>query len=256
MLNIYLFYFNDFMKLKINYLFLAAIVISIHGCSIIGSNSDDNVAVDSVEPETVFEEETELEETENGAEIVTNSGLIPSTNPEKRVEIIQKGRTDPFALIAAQPSIEIAPPPANSTETSSNNSSSSSSTTSKTKNTTTQKSQVSPKTQPKVTVSPSEVKKKPEPEIIARQVEVMGVIDVNGVAKAIIKAPLEPSSRYVEANQSLSGGRIIVKRINSGSLDLEPQVILEDIATGIEIVKRVGELPPALETEDTVALVH
>lgn len=240
------------MKLRINCLLLAAIALTTSSCSLLGNNSEDNVVV-STETETVFEEDIELEEPENEAQIITNTGLIPSTNPAERVEIIQKGRTDPFSLIAVQPSVQVAPSPAiDSTEASSNNSSA----TSKTNNIPTEKNQKTGSKQPNVTVPPSEIKKKPEPEIMARQVEVMGVIDMNGVAKAIIKAPLEPSSRYVEANQSLSGGRIIVKQINPGNLDLEPRVILEDIATGVEIVKLIGELPPTPETDKTVALVR
>jgi hypothetical protein len=77
----------------------------------------------------------------------------------------------------------------------------------------------------------------PEPTL-ARAVEVSGVIvTMNGLAQAIVKAPNEPTSRYVSAGQRLSNGQILVKRIevNAGS---DPTVILEQ--NGVEVSRSVG----------------
>jgi hypothetical protein len=77
----------------------------------------------------------------------------------------------------------------------------------------------------------------PEPTL-ARAVEVTGVIVVAGVPQAIVKAPNESTSRYVQAGQRLSNGQVLVKRIevNSGS---EPIVILEQ--NGVEVGRAVGD---------------
>lgn len=79
----------------------------------------------------------------------------------------------------------------------------------------------------------------PEPTL-AREVEVTGVITVAGRTRAIVKAPQEPTSRYVTVGQRLSNGQVLVKRIevNAGS---DPIVILEE--NGVEVARSVGEKP-------------
>jgi hypothetical protein len=76
---------------------------------------------------------------------------------------------------------------------------------------------------------------------LARGVEVSGVVFVNGRNQAIVKAPDEGTSRYVSVGQRLSGGQVLVKRIemNSGS---DPVVVLEE--NGVEVAKVVGEKVP------------
>ncbi|NJL10818.1 MAG: hypothetical protein HC908_13385, partial [Calothrix sp. SM1_7_51] len=63
-----------------------------------------------------------------------------------------------------------------------------------------------------------------------------GIIQVGAEPQAIIKVPLEPTSRYVQAGQRLANG-VLVKRIemNEGS---DPVVILEQY--GMEVAKMVG----------------
>ena len=77
----------------------------------------------------------------------------------------------------------------------------------------------------------------PEPTL-AKAVEVTGVIVVAGVPQAIVKAPNESTSRYVQAGQRLSNGQVLVKRIevNSGS---DPIVVLEQ--NGVEVGRAVGD---------------
>jgi hypothetical protein len=81
----------------------------------------------------------------------------------------------------------------------------------------------------------------PDPTL-AKAVEVTGVVVIGGVPRAIVKAPNEPTSRYVTAGQRLSNGLILVKRIevNSGS---DPVVILEQ--SGVEVSRAVGDKPAA-----------
>ncbi len=76
----------------------------------------------------------------------------------------------------------------------------------------------------------------PQPTL-ARQVEVTGVVKVGNTVQAIVKAPNEPTSRYVGVGQLLSNGQILVKRIEIGS-GSEPIVVLEE--NGIEVRVMVG----------------
>ncbi len=82
----------------------------------------------------------------------------------------------------------------------------------------------------------------PEPSL-ARLVEVSGIIDVAGTSpKAIVKAPNENSSRYVSPGERLSDGLILVKRIEMNGPG-GPVVILEQF--GVEVTRRVGDRPPS-----------
>jgi hypothetical protein len=76
----------------------------------------------------------------------------------------------------------------------------------------------------------------PEPTI-ARGIEVTGVVQVGGQSQAIVKAPNEPTSRYVSVGQRIANGQVLVKRIdlNSGA---EPTVILEE--NGVEVAKAIA----------------
>lgn len=72
---------------------------------------------------------------------------------------------------------------------------------------------------------------------LANTVEVTGVVNVGGIRQAIVKAPNEETSRYVREGQRLSGGQILVKRIDLTGA--EPVVILEE--NGVEVSRPVGE---------------
>lgn len=78
----------------------------------------------------------------------------------------------------------------------------------------------------------------PQPEM-ARAVIVTGIVMIGEVPQAIIKAPNEPTSRYVQPGQRLMNG-VLVKRIEMRQ-GINPTVILEQ--HGIEVVKQVGEKP-------------
>lgn len=100
-----------------------------------------------------------------------------------------------------------------------------------------------------VAIGPATLPPPPEPAVaaappqpdIARAVEVTGVVQVGSQTRIIVKAPDEPSSRYVQVGQRLSNGRVLVKRLEqSGG---QPIVILEE--NGIEVAKAIGEVPTA-----------
>jgi hypothetical protein len=76
-----------------------------------------------------------------------------------------------------------------------------------------------------------------EPEL-AKRVEVTGVVEVGGRMYAIVKAPNETASRYVQAGDTLSDGQVTVQRIemNEGSA---PSVVLAQF--GVEVTRSVGD---------------
>ena len=191
----------------------------------------------------------------------TVTGLIPWTNPENRIKEIAKGRQDPFALVVPQiqeikleqpdnggtnrtvPPVTPIPLPSpvpRSTIVGNQSSPDKSSNGNGTLILTPPNS--SPST-PKISQPEfiPDLPIIPQP-VLAQQVSVTGVIQVNGVTQAIIKAPNEKFSRYVKAGQYISNGEVLVKRIevNSGPT---PVIVLEQF--GKEVSKRVGEKPEA-----------
>jgi len=72
----------------------------------------------------------------------------------------------------------------------------------------------------------------------ASAVEVTGVVVVGRSPQAIVIVPGDPGSRYVGVGQRISGGKVLVKRIEMGA-GSDPIVILEE--NGVEVAKGVGE---------------
>lgn len=154
--------------------------------------------------------------------------LISSTDPDQRLQEIQRSRTDPFAVIPTTPVVQIqeesqpggsqqpgsttaeAPPPGSLAPI--------------------------PELVPQPPLIP--LPPPPPPTDVARAVQVTGVVQIGNVPYAIVNAPNEPSSRYVRTGQLLSNGEVLVKRIElyQGS---EPVVVFEQ--NGVEVVTAVGE---------------
>ncbi len=74
---------------------------------------------------------------------------------------------------------------------------------------------------------------------LAQAMEVTGVLQVGSQTKVILKAPNEPTSRYVNVGQRVSNGQVLVKRVKFDTGG-EPIVIFEQ--NGVEIAKAVGEV--------------
>ncbi|PZV12777.1 MAG: hypothetical protein DCF22_11725, partial [Leptolyngbya sp.] len=72
----------------------------------------------------------------------------------------------------------------------------------------------------------------------ASAVEVTGVVVVGRSPQAIVIVPGDPGSRYVGVGQRISGGKVLVKRIEMTS-GADPIVILEE--NGVEVARGVGE---------------
>lgn len=80
---------------------------------------------------------------------------------------------------------------------------------------------------------------------IAEAIEVTGVVQPKGeIAKVILKAPTEPTSRYVNVGDRIAGGQVLVKGVKF-SAGADPVVIFEQ--NGVEVAIAVGEVqrPPA-----------
>jgi hypothetical protein len=78
--------------------------------------------------------------------------------------------------------------------------------------------------------------KAPEPA----SVKVSGILVVGGEPRAIVQAPDEPTSRTVGIGDSLSGGKLFVKSIDTSDRN-EPKVIFQQ--GGIEFSVAVGKEP-------------
>lgn len=179
--------------------------------------------------------------------------LISSTDPNQRVQQVKGARNDPFALLPTTPTVQLpegATPPAPTTTTVPATPPAARGTaptrrTSQSPNQTTGsgtagRSPARPGTasagaQPPrspIKVNPP----RPQPEL-ARAVQVTGVVQVGDQVFAIVNAPNEPTSRYVQEGQRLAGGQVLVRRIETNRA--EPVVILEQF--GVEVVRAVGE---------------
>lgn len=77
----------------------------------------------------------------------------------------------------------------------------------------------------------------PDPAVVASQVQIFGIAEMNGTVYAIVQAPNEPTSRYVREGDRLSNGAVLVKRIETRPSS-EPLVVLEE--RGTEIALPVG----------------
>ncbi|MGB3264386.1 MAG: hypothetical protein WBA89_10530 [Microcoleus sp.] len=75
----------------------------------------------------------------------------------------------------------------------------------------------------------------------AKGVEVSGVVKVGNDILVIVKAPNEPTSRYIKVGQRIASGQVLIKRVDFQS-GADPVVVLEE--NGVEVSKIVGEKSP------------
>jgi hypothetical protein len=162
------------------------------------------------------------------------NGLIPSTNPDRRIQASIKGRKDPFSFVSLIAKIKLPEKKATDVAAKPNN---------------------KPKNFPSVpaSVQSTPVLEPPRSEpSLAQSVAVTGVIDIGGILKAIVQAPEEKESRYVEVGQYLSNGQILVKNIDTSD-PLNPSVVFEQ--NGVEVSRKVGEASANSNSQNTQASV-
>lgn len=211
------------------------------------------------------------------ATLPRNLDLIPSTNPDQRIQSVTRERPDPFSVVPTTPSVQIeildngsdspgspaAPSAAagagqrpggtsagragggQSAGQSGGQSSGARSTASNGNRT------PAPNRVPSATAAARVAPPPPPQPTLARAVEVLGVVQVGSVPYAIVSAPNEPTSRYVREGQRLSNGQIAVRRINMNGPT--PAVVFEQY--GIEVITAVGEGGAPETTEEAPAAV-
>ena len=90
----------------------------------------------------------------------------------------------------------------------------------------------------------------PPPDTSAAQgTAVTGTVEIGGTVYAIIKAAGEANSRNVRAGQTISNGKVLVKRIDTNS---EPPIIVLQ-QNGVEVLRAVGAPVIAANTTQTGA---
>ncbi|GAB4371808.1 MAG: hypothetical protein Kow00121_13580 [Elainellaceae cyanobacterium] len=189
---------------------------------------------------------------ERVAALPQNLDLIPSTNPEQRLQAIDSERNDPFSIVATTPSVQISPTTGNAPQ---GQGATPQTTTPRTgqaggggQPTTTGRTTSGgqspgglapiPNLVPQRPGSTTATRTTPPPPqpTLARAVEVLGVVQIGNTPYAIVNAPNEASSRYVREGQSLSNGQVVVRRIDVTGP--EPAVVFEQF--GIEVITAVG----------------
>lgn len=217
------------------------------------------------------------------------STLIQPTNPDERLRVIRGGRVDPFAalvpgasasssggtanagstaavnttspgttVISTSPtSTVIRVPPASGTQTPSSpnrsTSGSGASAGATGSRTTSPGSQAGGPDLPDLSTPDNDVALPPLPQPdLAKGVQVTGFVVLNGVPRAIVKAPNERVSRSVVAGDLLADGQVRVISIDFANPN-EPVLILEEAGTevavaagkpAVQLVSTAESLPP------------
>jgi hypothetical protein len=184
--------------------------------------------------------------------------LINSTNPDQRLRSIQSARPDPFSLVPTSPAVTITREVRASGDGQSSASAGSGGGSGSSGSGSSGGSRRSVETQamlPQSIPALPDIPRLPRPmpnalapqADLARAVSVSGVVQIGSIVYAIVDAPDEPSSRYVQVGQRLSNGEIIVRRIDMNGSD--SSVILEQ--AGMQVVRRVGDAPVVPEAPAT-----
>jgi hypothetical protein len=248
--------------------FIAASVgltLCLGGCGLLGGGEGDSVSQQSpvaspgaspgsTEPSPntqPFSQSTGRAQTQqNRPRGIMPPDLISSTNPDQRLKGIQSARPDPFALVPTTASITItrdsqAASGGQSPSSTGGNSSGQGLPAGGSSRTPSGSQAMLPQPIPVLPDIPRLPRSlpaalPPQPEL-ARAVNVSGVVQIGSAVYAIVDAPDEPSSRYVQVGQRLSNGEILVRRIDFDGSD--SSVVLEQ--AGMQVVRRVGDVPVA-----------
>ncbi|MGD1858703.1 MAG: hypothetical protein ACFB0E_01880 [Leptolyngbyaceae cyanobacterium] len=173
---------------------------------------------------------------------VARAELLPSTDSNERFNEIDRERSDPYAFVPIAPPPRPTPPaPENGGGGNNGNGNNPNQAGGGNARPAAPNNQGAGGTQPNggnAQPSPNEpLPDLPEPTVIASQVQITGVASVDGKTYAIVKAPNEPTSRYVQVGERIANGSVLVKRIENRS-GTAPVVILEE--RGQEIALPVG----------------
>lgn len=251
---------------------IAGLGLSVTGCDFFGGGDDTTTEQPTVEspvatdpapttsPQPFPEPTVEQQNTPKG---ILPPDLISSTDPDQRVQQVKGNRSDPFALLPTTPKVELAegalpnttptavtlptgrtvatPPTQQAAQGAGGGTPAKPATRAPGATATAPSSGRNVKPAPKSPIANNPPRPQPT---LAKAVEVTGVVQVGDQVYAIVNAPNEPTSRYVQVGQRLAGGQVLVRRIETNRPD--PVVVLEQ--QGVEVVRAVGESPEAAIT--------
>lgn len=216
------------------------------------------------------------------ATLPRNLDLIPSTDPDQRIQSVQRERSDPFSVVPTTPSVQIeilddgsgaqagstaSPGAAAGAGRSAGGGSAAGSRGAAGSGAASPGNQSSggrtaasggggliptPNQVPGRPAIPTVAPPPPPPQpTLARAVAVLGVVQIGSVPYAIVSAPNEPTSRYVREGQRLSNGQVVVRRIEMNGT--APSVVFEQY--GVKVITAVGEGGAPESTEAAPAAV-
>lgn len=180
-------------------------------------------AADEEAPETVATEEV-LPDVPAGRAVPAT--LLESTDPNERLRAVERDRPDPYQYVPVSLPLPATPPPPAGIPR------------------ILEEPTLEEPTledpgflEEPIALLPDELPEIPEPVLLASEIEVSGIVQLNGADYVIVQAPGEPTPRHVRVGDRLSNGLIEVVDINTrpGS---EPSVVLEE--QGLTIVLPVG----------------
>jgi len=173
--------------------------------------------------------------------------LISKTDPLRRLPQVRAGRSNPFASLAVNPRVVVAPAVASTAVPAAPQLLQSPRTL-----TTAAPLPLPPRALPNgvlptVAVAPTGVAIPAAPAVrsssLARQIRISGAIHVGDRLSIIVEVPNEQTSRPVSVGDYLGNGSVLVKRIEMRGSQ-EPRVIFEE--NGVEVVREVGDVSPLL----------
>ena len=165
--------------------------------------------------------------------------LISKTDPLRRLPQVRAGRSNPFASLAVNPRVVVAPAAPQLLQSPGTV-------------TTAAPLPLPPRplsngVLPTVAVAPTGVAIPAAPAVrsssLARQIRISGAIHVGDRLSIIVEVPNEQTSRPVSVGDYLGNGSVLVKRIEMRGSQ-EPRVIFEE--NGVEVVREVGDVSPLL----------
>jgi len=226
------------------WLSLIIILTVIPWVSACNSSSNNDTAVNQTppppapqptQPAPQPEETQEAAKTEN-QDRVKVAGLIPPTNSDQRVQTIPRGVANPFNFLSPDPKVEIIqgdtssgindtlplpePPPQGTLPPDGN--------------------QETPETAEETT---------PNTEL-AKSITVTGVVTLGDTVQVLLRGPKDEFSRYVLVGDYVSGGEVLVKRVEEKD-NRKFFVILEQ--SGVEIRKPIGITNTPVQSASTTS---
>lgn len=173
--------------------------------------------------------------------------LISKTDPLRRLPQVRAGRSNPFASLAVNPRVVVAPAAPSTAAPAAPQLLQSPRTLTPAVQLPLPSRPLPNGALPTVAVAPTGAAIPAEPAIrsssLARQIRISGAVHVGDRLSIIVEVPNEHTSRPVSVGDYIGNGSVLVKRIEMRGSQ-EPRVIFEE--NGVEVVREVGDVSPLL----------